>query len=160
MKVSSTLTPATLVTATTGIINCLILPLQGQQLLVPQVNMAEMINFTELERPERAAPWFLGSIPWRGLTVPVVSYEVLNGHTLPADCSRVAIMNSLSTEEGGYYALVLQGQPRPAKVKLNELEDLLEAKDRLGPMDSLAVRWGGEMIIIPELDALEKVLAG
>ncbi len=158
MASSSVLSAATLVTATTGIVECLLLPLQGGQLLVPASVVSASLQDSSLQRPEHAAPWYMGELSWQEKSLPVVSYEALNGAGAPRERHHIAIMQTLSAEAEGHYGLILQGAPRSAKVKLNQLEDLLEAQSSLGPMDAMVVRWQGELAMIPDFDAMERRL--
>ncbi len=158
MATTSVLSAATLVTATTGIVECLLLPLQGRQLLVPATTVAASLRDVALQRPEHAASWYMGEAIWQEQPLPVLAYEALNEGSAPRDRHHIAIIQTLSAEAQGYYGLILQAEARSAKVKLNELEDLLEVQSELGPMDAMAVRWQGELAWIPNFDAIERRL--
>ncbi len=158
MSAIGSLSAATLMTATTGVIECMVFPVFDGQLLLPLVNVMDHVASPELVRPKRAANWFLGTLHWKELDVPVVSFEVLNNRPAAKKIQHIVILQAVHSEGGGYYGLGLQAAPRPANVRLNGLEDLLEWQDRLGPVESLAVRWQGEMLVIPNLEAIEKVL--
>ncbi len=55
----------------------LLIPMHGKQWVVPNVTVAEVIPFVEPEA-EEGPSWYLGRFSWRGLSVPVVSFETLN----------------------------------------------------------------------------------
>ncbi len=107
--------------------------------------------------PTGKPAWFIGRLNWRDMDIPVLSVEVMNGQALPREQNRVAVFSGISRQgELPFYGVVLAGQPRPARVKIAELEDLESAP--LGPVDFLQVRYAGELACIPDLDKLEALL--
>lgn len=158
MSQLSPFSQSSLVTATTGVVNSLLIPLQGRQLLLPNVNVAEVVSYAEFVPVDNKPDWFLGVLSWRGMEIPGVAFEPLNGEGMPMERERVAVLNGISGGDLGFYAMVVQGIPRLAKVKLAELEDLPEGSGK-GPMEFLHVRYQGEVATIPDLDQLESVVA-
>ena len=155
-----TLNQTTLLGATTGTIACLLTPVTGKQLLLPNVTVAEVVSATELQPPPEGAPeWHLGFLTWRDQPIPVVAFETLNGEGAPRDVERVAILSGIRSQRDlPFYGLVVQGIPGSARVKIAQLEDLEGAPT--GPMEFLKVRYLGELAVIPDLDALESALLG
>lgn len=154
-----TLNQTTLLGATTGTIACLLAPIAGRQLLLPNVTVAEVVPAEELLAAPAGAPeWHQGFIVWRGMNVPVVAFEGLNGEASGREYQRVAILSSIGgNSQLPYYGIGVQGIPRLAKVKIAELEDLEGAP--VGPVEFLQVRYAGELAVIPDLDAIESRLA-
>jgi chemosensory pili system protein ChpC len=150
-----TLNQTTLLGATTGTIACLLTPVTGKLLLLPNITIAEVVPATEmLPSPNGAEAWHQGFVKWRDLDVPVVAFETMNDNQAPREYERIAIVSGISAQrELPYYGIVVQGLPRLAKVKIAELEDLEGAQT--GPMEFLKVRYAGELAVIPDLDALE-----
>ncbi|HET8730299.1 MAG TPA: chemotaxis protein CheW [Moraxellaceae bacterium] len=155
-----TLNQTTLLGATTGTISCLLTPVTGKQLLLPNVTVAEVVAATELQPPPAGAPdWHRGFLMWKDQAIPVVAFETLNGEGAPREVERVAILSGIRTQrELPYYGLVVQGIPGSARVKIAQLEDLEGAPT--GPMEFLKVRYLGELAVIPDLDALESAILG
>ena len=155
-----TLNQTTLLGATTGTIACLLTPVTGKQLLLPNVTVAEVVSATELQPPPEGAPeWHRGFLTWRDQRIPVVAFETLNGEGEPRDVERVAILSGIRSQRDlPFYGLVVQGIPGSARVKIAQLEDLEGAPT--GPMEFLKVRYLGELAVIPDLDALESALLG
>lgn len=147
-----TLNQTTLLGATTGTVQSLLLPTGGRQLLLPEAAVAEVLDNVTLTPLEGAADWHLGFVKWEDQDIPVYSFERLNSQELPRASSRVAIINALNSELSAY-GILLQGLPRNARVKIAELEDLESAPT--GPVEFLQVRYAGELAVIPDLDALE-----
>lgn len=153
-----TLNQTTLLGATTGTIACQLIPVTGKVLLLPNVTLAEVVPATELlPAPAGAGAWHQGFLKWRELDVPVIAFETMNDGQPPREYGRVAIVSGISAQrELPYYGIVVQNIPRLAKVKIAELEDLEGAS--VGPMEFLKVRYAGELAVIPDLDAIEKLL--
>lgn len=150
-----TLNQTTLLGATTGTIACLLAPLTGKQLLLPNVTVAEVVQASDLQPPPENAPvWHRGFVLWREMRLPVVAFENLNEEGEPRESERIAIVSGISAQRDlPFYGIIVQGIPRLAKVKIAELEDLEGAP--VGPMEFLKVRYAGELAAIPDLDALE-----
>lgn len=155
-----TLNQTTLLGATTGTIACLLVPVTGRQLLLPNITVAEVIAMTEITPAPAGSPaWHLGFITWRDQPVPVVAFEGMNGQNVPREHERIAIVSGISAQRDlPFYGIVAQGVPRLAKVKIAQLEDLEGAPT--GEVEFLQVRYAGELAVIPDLDALEAHLLG
>lgn len=153
-----TLNQTTLLGATTGTIACLLVPVTGRQLLLPNITVAEVVASTEIAPAPAGSPaWHLGFITWRDMAVPVVAFEGMNGQSVPREHEQVAIVSGISAQrELPYYGIVVQGVPRLAKVKIAQLEDLEGVPT--GDVEFLQVRYAGELAVIPDLDALEAYL--
>ena len=78
-------------------LSSMLLPVEGRLLLLPGVAVAEIVTFVPPEHDGvNMPPWYLGTIHWRNQRVPLVSYEVLTGGSLPFISShcRIAVMNN------------------------------------------------------------------
>lgn len=142
-------------------VRCLLIPIYGKSLLVPNVAVAEVIPGQTPTPVGKAPGWLLGAIGWRGMTVPVISYEASRGDPMmPPDAnSQLAIINTLNGSKAvPFYALVTQGIPRLRTV---DQESLRESKQDLN------VRQGelchatldGTTVVVPDLDVLENLIA-
>ena len=60
------------------IVRSQIITLNGFNLVLPNTCIAEVINYIEPTPVEDAPEWFLGNILWRGITIPIVSFEEAN----------------------------------------------------------------------------------
>lgn len=58
------------------VIRCMLLPLAEDALLLPNVSVAEVIAYVEPTN-KTENNYVIGSIDWRGATVPIVSFESL-----------------------------------------------------------------------------------
>lgn len=140
-------------------VDCLLIPLKEKQLLLPNVSVAEIIPFSHLLTTASSVDWILGRIDWRGVTVPVVCYEMLNRQNAPAPNpnARFAIINGVGNHRKmPFYALLIQGIPKLVHVLENDIQDV-DAMN-MGAYDVRAVTLGQEPAMIPDLDKVEEAL--
>ena len=140
-------------------ISCLLIPVEGTNLLLPNASVAEVVGYQEPQISQDTPPWFLGFISWRGLRLPLVSYEAANGNEITevAETARIAVTNTLGEHQPplSFMAIVTRGIPRLIKVNKEEIAETTETPT--GPVDTARVKVSGEDAIIPELLELEKL---
>lgn len=142
---------------TQKIIACLYLPVNQQQLLLPNVSVAEVVGYQAPEAALDKPDYFLGYVTWRGISIPLISYEAANGKSankLSAN-TRIAVINSIGEHHEAlpFFAILTQGIPRLVKVA----SDLIKSvKDHTGnKAESSYITLDGEEAIIPDLTYLE-----
>jgi chemosensory pili system protein ChpC len=134
----------------------LLIPLQGQSILLPNVTVAEIIPSSPVQPIENAPQWYLGNFQWRELTVPLLSLEALNGEATPAIHSRArfAVLNTTGVHSDlPFIAILTQGLPRLARVSEDEISEREDAENRR--YDLMHVSWAGEYTLIPNITAIE-----
>ncbi|MBT8767731.1 chemotaxis protein CheW [Metapseudomonas boanensis] len=150
---SQAITPQSSTNSLTG----LILPLADRNLLVPNVALAELIPYRAPQPTPGLPAWMLGQVAWRDLRLPLLSFEAAaGGQAAVGPGARVAVLNAL----GGrphvkFLALLLQGIPRSLKLE----EDLPRTNAPLAALELDAVQLGLDVAKIPDLVALEQMLA-
>lgn len=152
------LNQTTLLGATTGTIECLLIPVTGKVLLLPNITVVNVLPAADMAAaPASAAAGVVGSVSWQGNSIPVLAFEGMNGQALPQEYSHIAVVSGISAQRVlPFYGIAAQSEPRMAKVKIAQLEDLEAAPT--GPVEFLQVRYAGELAVIPDLDALEAPL--
>lgn len=138
----------------------LLLTLADRTLLVPNTAIAELVAWQPTVSGDSAqlVEGQLGHIEWRGLRLPLVSFEVLGGEQEPdvTEDSRIAIFNRLTATDGArFYAILLQGIPRSTLVD-RRLQQVQHAALRKGELQ--AVEMDGQRMHIPDLEAVEHSL--
>jgi len=142
----------------------LLIPLQGERLLVPRVCVAEVIAFIEPERPGENGElpeWYLGRVDWNTRRVPVVSFEGMSGEAVKkrAGRTRIVVFHALGDElPVGYYGLITQGFPQLVRVNPEVLSADLE---RPWPQELPVLcrtRMINEYPLIPDMERLEEML--
>ncbi len=139
----------------------LLVPLTEFKLLVPNVAIAELINYQPLELVQAGPDWLIGRLRWREQEVPVVSMERLSGFDLPetGHGSRIAIFNSVKVQSLlPFYATVTAGIPRLFNADAEVLGDSLRSEKP--PADTVAdwVQLGGEEALIPNLETIQTLV--
>lgn len=62
-----------------SVVRAQLLPLTGMHLVLPNTCIAEVINLQSIEPIKKSADWLLGMTSWRGIHIPVMSFETANG---------------------------------------------------------------------------------
>lgn len=139
---------------------CMLLPMVGHTLIIPTTSVAEMSSVGPLEARENAPDWLMGMYSWRGISVPVISIERLNGGDLPKlnTGGRIAVLNNTGVDKRVHFtAIHTQGIPRMARVTENDIEEDDSVEKR--PYDIMAVKVGMEEFYMPDIPALEREYA-
>ncbi|HEY0285735.1 MAG TPA: chemotaxis protein CheW [Pseudomonas sp.] len=134
----------------------LLLPLSDRDLLLPNVAVAELIDYQDSVADPDAPQWYMGPINWRHRTLPLLSFEAACGNrALVGGRARIVILNALGGRPDlKFIALLTQGIPRSCK-----LDSQLSYVDvPLGELELAAVQVGETVAKIPNLVALEQLL--
>ena len=134
----------------------LLLPLADRHLILPNVAVAELIDYQpgtlDLETP----PWYLGRVAWRNRQIPLLSFESACGNKIViGERARIVILNALGGRpELKFIALLVQGIPRSYK-----LDSQLSYVDvPLCSLEQAAVQVGEQVAKVPDMLALEELL--
>lgn len=139
-----------------------LISLQKSNLLLPNNAVVEIISYEPLQRIQNTPDWFLGLLGWRGLQVPVISFEMLS--TSGASFSLMSVASASlvicvalgGNEDLPYFALVAQALPRLMRLTAEELRESQE-KSKLTEVSRVLLN--GEPAAIPDLDYLESEIA-
>jgi len=144
-----------------SIIASLYLPITGNSLVLPNVSIAEIVDYQTPEPVVDTPEWFLGNIKWRGVTLPVISYELLNEKTLPEnpENTRLAVINTIGSKhtELPFFGIVTQGIPRQTKVDKDSIKEIEESEEK-GPAELLTVSIQGDKAAIPNVEYIEEMI--
>lgn len=136
----------------------LLIPLHEKQLILPNVTVAEIIPYRVPVNEGVDSNWLLGTIEWRNVNIPIISYEALNGGAIPAvEGARLAVLNATSAKRDlPFYAILIQGIPKLTHI---HEEDVVAVEAmRSGPFDEMTVSLFGEQAMIPNLEMIENEL--
>lgn len=140
------------------IIASLYLPIHNDKLLLPNVSVAEVVDYQEPTKTTDAPDYFLGSVRWRGLNVPVISFEIAKGKATckTSDTARIAVINAIGPQRDKlpFIAIVTQGIPRLVKVSSELIKNTRKKKS---DVDAAIVRVEGEEATIPNIEYLESL---
>ena len=135
----------------------LLIPIQGRQLLAPNVTVAEIVSVSQVVPIQDAPAWYLGNCSWREQTIPLLSFEVMNGEAKPgvASRSRFAVLNTTGINDSlPFIAILTQGLPRLARVTEEEISEREDSDNK--PYELMHVSWAGEEAVIPHVEAMER----
>jgi chemosensory pili system protein ChpC len=144
-------------TNTDEMLPCLLIPIQGGRMVLPNVTIAELIPFQKPAVLDNVADWIVGEIEWRGTMIPVISYEEFSGFKKgPAGQDlRVAVVNSPNGEQGKmrFFGLLTQGIPSLIKLEEAAIKENQNAVLQKGQKMAVTLETGHATI--PDLDMLE-----
>lgn len=127
-------------------------------MLLPHLAVAEVGSYRVPEEQAGTPDWLLGTIDWRGQTIPVISLELLCGDELPANpvYSRLIIVNSVRADSPvRHYAIVAAALPRSVQIDSDIVDDFESCQL---PAIHCRVYIGREQAVIPNLDYLQETL--
>ncbi len=137
-------------------VQCVLIPLVHSSLLLPNVCIAEILPWRRIKALQSVPDWLAGLLGWRGETVPVVNFELLNEHpqSRVANGRCLVVMNRAALSRGpSFYAIVAEGLPRLVQVAQ---EDLVNHDEASGPYGAASVKLGTEAALIPNLEGVER----
>lgn len=137
------------------------IPIKDENLLLPNTAVAEVINYSSPVPAENSPDWYLGLIQWRGLSIPVVSFEALINDKVAtvARNSRLVVFNTLSgTGALHFYAIPTQGIPQLLRLAMKNLS-LVDDDSASNDFVHCHVVVGPHVAAIPNLDSIEGRLA-
>ncbi|WP_296251317.1 chemotaxis protein CheW [Pseudomonas sp. UBA4194] len=136
-------------------LTALLLPLAERTLLLPNVAVAELIDYLPGEPVLGAPRWHLGMIEWRNLQLPLISFEAASGgEAVIGERARIVVLNALGASAVRFMAVLIQGVPRSCKVD----SQLSYVDVPLKPLELAAVQIGDTVARVPDLVALEEVV--
>lgn len=140
-------------------VSTLLIPVAGKTLLLPNVSLAEILEFNEPVPQSDVPTWYLGNISWRTLEIPLISFESVNEQAFSnrASNAKIAILNGLiDNPRLPFWGIVTQGTPRQMRITAQEI--VKDDSDNRGPAEFMSVFVNGEAARIPDLDYIEKQL--
>ncbi|MBT3832171.1 MAG: hypothetical protein HOB98_07455 [Gammaproteobacteria bacterium] len=138
-----------------------ILEMQKQAVILPGDVIAEIIPYEPLQRMEDTPDWFLGLLGWRGIQVPVVSFEMMTVERASfslvsvASASLVIVRGDTDQALLPFYALVAQTHPVAHEV----IDEMLLATGGMIERTEIAkVRFNNDVLSVPNLGYLQEAL--
>ncbi|MGY2342097.1 chemotaxis protein CheW [Pseudomonas sp. SDO5532_S415] len=134
----------------------LLLPLADRNLILPNVAVAELIDYQPAAFDLDTPPWYLGRVTWRNRQIPLLSFESACGNKIViGERARIIILNALGGRPDlKFIAMLVQGIPRSYK-----LDSQLSYVDvPLCSLEKAAVQVADQVAKVPDLIALEELL--
>lgn len=140
-------------------VRSVLIPLHELQLLLPNAVVAEVIGYQQPEPVEEGKPdWLMGTAVWRGVIIPVVSFEGMLGErvVIPGHRGRIVVMNTLNqNQQLTHVGLAVKAIPSLVRVSADNVKPL-DPKDELDPLLKQLVEVDMNPAAIPDLDEIER----
>lgn len=143
-----------------SVVRAQLLPLTDMQLVLPNTCIAEVINMQPIETVKKSADWLLGMVSWRGIHIPVISFEKANGVSAAEHSknTRIAVLNSLGTDtELSFYGIISQGIPKLMTVEKTDINAVKKPAVKL-PIAQQQTMINDIAAVIPDQEKIEKML--
>lgn len=138
-----------------------LIPLENQRLVLPNTAIAEVIGYSQPQRNNKDPDWFLGFVQWRGLSIPVISFEVMTGSVAVTMTkrARIIVLNGVSGDNSlPFYGFAAQGIPRLMSMDSSNLHDSIDQGDN-NQYIARRVIIDGQAALIPDQKEIEKQLS-
>lgn len=135
----------------------LLVPVNGRQLVLPNVTVAEIIPYLEPQPEDDVPNWFLGTFPWRNIAVPLISFEAINEEPFVSQSRdrRIAVLNGVfDNDRLPFCGIVTEGVPRLMRVMPDEVS--VDDEIAAGPSEVARVLVSGEKAAIPDVDFIQQ----
>ena len=141
-------------------IKCIILKINGDELLMPNASVAEIIPIKNIINVANKPAWMLGYLDWRGHSVPLVSFEAMGAVRMPSLATgsvKAAVLFSIGEDSNFPYLSILM-QDTPSVVNVKE-EDIISNKEEIThpAIDDRVMMADGAYSII-NLEKLESIV--
>jgi len=144
-----------------------LIPLEDMRLVLPNTSIAEVVTHQTIESPEydNAPSWVIGQVQWRGIKIPLISYEQASEETSfktnsrfsSSKSIRVVVLNATTHSDTlPFYAMVAQGIPRLMALNENAIIDAPEQSDTPYVLRNTLI--DANPAIIPNLEKIESDL--
>lgn len=130
----------------------LLIPVSGKQLVLPNVNIAEIIPYCAPTAVDDVPNWYLGCFTWRATQVPLITFEAINDEpfTSPIANRRIAILNNVIGDPTlPFCGIITEGLPRLMRLLPEEIAEDTDAMP--GPAEIARVLVNGERASIPDV---------
>jgi len=138
-----------------------LLPLTDMNLVLPNTCIAEVINMQSIEPIKKSAEWLLGMTSWRGIHIPVISFEKANGVATNEHSknTRIAILNSLGGDKDiPFYGVIMQGIPKLLSLQMTDINAIKKPDIKL-PIAQQQTIIDDIAAVIPDQEQIEKMLS-
>lgn len=140
-------------------IKCVIFTLRKENVVVPNALVAEIISVKDVQTIDNVPEWYLGHLTWRGINVPLLSFEAAAGD----EVSNVNLNTQAvvlygvgvdgAVDENPYLALVMSGVPHVSDFSREQIKsDSEEVEEH--PMVSQKVRVNGARVSVLDVDSM------
>ena len=143
-------------------LKCLLLPVKGTPVIVPNSAVAEIITQQDIAPSDDTPDWFLGTGSWRGAEIPLIAFDRLCGERqdVPPAPGRFIILFGLEGEGAPpFYGIRIEALPRSETVDAERLRTAAGPAHASECVAARATVGGDRECLVPDFDALAETLA-
>jgi chemosensory pili system protein ChpC len=141
-------------------VRSVLIPLHERQILLPNASVAEVMIYQQPEYAGDELPeWFLGHLAWRGVMIPVVSYEGMLGEAIvePGYRGRILILNALGEHERlSHIGMAVHAIPSLVRVSADNVVPVSPEEEDPQPLIRQQVELDLSPALIPDMDEIER----
>jgi chemosensory pili system protein ChpC len=143
-------------------LKCIILTTRNELVIVPNAAVAEIVPVQDVSNDADSPGWYLGKTHWRGVDLPLISFEAAGGdtaHTVRIN-TQVAVLYTMGQDadkKHPYVGLVISGVPHVSRFTRDQIKPNTEALNQ-NPMVAQKVRVNGAAANILDLVNIETML--
>ncbi len=144
-----------------SVIRTQLIPLVGMNMVLPNTCIAEVVRPGELNPVKKTPRWFLGMMDWRGVRIPVISFEAANdiASSTPMDNVHIAVLNGIGGDEKlPFYGVVSQGIPKLMRLEKSTIS-AVKTPGKKPPLVSEQAQLADMTVVIPDQNKIEILLA-
>ena len=143
----------------------LLVPIATGKLILPMTSVAEIVPYQPLRPVQQVADeeipgWYLGSLAWRGVMVPALSFEVLNGGAIApiTPDSRLIVLNNTGVNSQlPFLSIPTSGIPRLSYVAADNIFE--NPNLPVKGYEKMQVIVAGEPATLPDIPKVEQICA-
>jgi len=155
------------VTATTNsypTLSCMLLPLNGYDVLVPKSIVKEVVYKPVIQSFERDDDdWLIGEVDWQDYVLPLVSFEQMCNQPKTSklgSSSRAVIFHTTDQVDlFPYFGMEVQSTPRPLILDSRALHQHDGMLNKHSEVIAFYVKIGSKILAIPNFEKLELMIA-
>jgi chemosensory pili system protein ChpC len=138
----------------------LLVPLVEARLIIPRTCVAEVVGFQAPSELPGAASWFIGTMPWSGRAVPLVSFEGACGYPSAAASprNRIVVLHAIGgIIDVGHFAILAQGFPQLLRISADGVRPDPQRFHAEVPI-LCQIRMANDTPLVPDLERLEDMI--
>lgn len=143
-------------------LKCIILTTRSELVIVPNAAVAEIVPVQDVVNDENTTGWYLGNTRWRGVDLPLISFEAAGGHTAHSVNinTQVAVLFTIGQDadrKHPYVGLVISGVPHVSRFTREQIKPNTDVMNQ-NPMVAQKVRVNGAAVNILDFENIEAML--
>lgn len=143
-------------------LKCIILTTRNELVIVPNAAVAEIVPVQDVSNDADSPGWYLGKTHWRGVDLPLISFEAAGGDTARSVRinTQVAVLYTMSQDaekKHPYVGLVISGVPHVSRFTREQIKPNSETLNT-NPMVAQKVRVNGAAANILDFVNIETML--